>query len=144
MRAQDRYDSLFQFYGETHGVDWLLLKKQMLAESGGNPDAVNPRSGARGLTQFMEATWREWQDGTPGVQEPPPRMRLDPHDPEDAIAAQAAYMTWLLTRHGGRWDTALAAYNWGTGHVKRLMPDDVYDPAKVPDETREYVARILG
>jgi len=143
MRRQDRYDSLLQYYGETCGVDWLLLKKQILAESGANPDAVNPRSGASGLAQFMEETWKEWKDGTPGIQDPPPRIMLHRHDPEDAIRAQAAYMAWLIKRHGGHWDTALAAYNWGTGNVMRVMPDHNYDETKVPDETMKYVRRIL-
>ena len=143
MQPRDKYNSLFMFYAEQYGVEWLLLYYQAMAESAGDPDALNPRSMAKGLAQFMDATWREWQDGTPGIQEAPPNVHLSPFDPEDAIRAQASYMAWLIKRHGGHCDTALAAYNWGTGNVKKALPDDKYDRDKVPDETRNYVALIM-
>lgn len=143
MHPQNRYDSLLQYYGERSGVDWRLLKAQMLAESAADPDAVSP-AGALGLAQFMDRTWQEWRDGIPGIQEPPPSHRLlDPRDPEDAIRAQAAYMAWLLHQVGEDVPLALAAYNWGIGNVRRMFPTGGYDPAKVPGETRTYVARIL-
>lgn len=141
MRAEDRYDSLFQFYGEKHSVDWLLLKAQVKAESGFDPDARSP-VGARGLSQFMTRTWSEWRDGEPGIQGAIDDQKLiDPRDPEDAIAAQAAYMEWLLDRTGGRLSRALAAYNWGIGNVRRIEGDMDFG-AKIPRETREYIARI--
>jgi soluble lytic murein transglycosylase-like protein len=146
MQAHERYDSLFQFYGDRAGVDWRLLKAQAQAESGRNldPDARS-KVGATGIAQFMVRTWEEWRDGTPGIQEPPPAdiVLLDPRDPEDGIRVQAAYIAWILRHVGGRLETALAAYNWGIGNVRRALPDLEYDPAKVPDETRAYVARIL-
>ncbi|MCI0409948.1 MAG: lytic transglycosylase domain-containing protein, partial [Acidobacteria bacterium] len=103
MNQRDRYDSLFQFYAEKFGMPacslerfgsmvhwrgWEALKAQALAESAGNPDAISPAK-AMGLTQFMAATWREWWDGTPGIQGEP---RWNPYNPEAAIRAQAAYM----------------------------------------------------
>lgn len=146
MQSHERYDSLFQFYGERAGVDWRILKAQAQAESGRDldPDARSA-VGAKGIAQFMDRTWQEWRDGTAGVQEAPPLnlVLLDPRDPEDGIRAQAAYFAWILRQVGGRLETALAAYNWGIGNVRRGLPDLEYDPAKVPDETRAYVARIL-
>lgn len=154
MRAEDRYDSLFQFYAEQSGLswqrfgaDWRLLKAQAMAESALNPDAKS-KVGAAGLAQFMARTWEEWRDGTPGIQEAPPTdlVLLDPRDPEDAIRAQAAYMAWLLRRFEGDIRAALAAYNWGIGRVKSAM--ETAGEARpwlplAPAETQAYVPKVL-
>ena len=58
MKAQDRFDSLLTYYAEEHGLDWLALKAQMLAESNADPKAVS-RVGAQGLFQSMPATWSD-------------------------------------------------------------------------------------
>ena len=152
MDAKERYDSLFQFYAEQSGLTsttvgggWRLLKAQAIAESGLKPDVESP-VGARGLSQFMAATWREWADGTPGVQEAPPSnlVLLDPRDPEDAIRAQAGYMAWLLRLLAGDVRAALGAYNWGIGRVKRGLQEHGENWLEhAPDETRQYVPRIL-
>lgn len=134
MIAEDRYDSLFQWYAQQYKVDWLLIKAQAKAESALNPDAVNPWSGARGLAQFMERTWEEWKDGTAGIQETPPGRSLRRDDPEDAIRSMCAYMAWLLRVLNNSIVRALAAYNFGIGRVMRGDP--------WPAETREYVERI--
>lgn len=148
IRSQDRYDSLFQFAGFIYHVDWKLLKAQVRAESNFSPDAKS-RVGARGLAQFMRNTWKEWSDGTPGIQEAPPLdlALMDPRDPEDAIMAQAAYMQWLLRLLDGDVRSALAAYNWGIGRMRRLLaewkpPPDWLD--QTPAETQTYVKRILA
>jgi soluble lytic murein transglycosylase-like protein len=133
VKAEDRYDSLIRYYGEQFGVDWVLLKAQVHAESGFDPEA---RSivGAVGLAQFMSATWAEWADGTPGTQDLPPHGLYDRRNPEMILRAQAAMMAWLLRQLGGSVDQALAAYNFGIGNVKRGKP--------WPKETRDYVQRI--
>jgi membrane-bound lytic murein transglycosylase D len=141
MRWRDRYDSLFQYYGTQHAVPWNLLKAQAYAESGLNPDAVS-RVGALGLTQFMPATWAELVARAGWIA---PGKLIDPRDPEDAIAAQARYMRWLLSETGSI-PLALAAYNWGIGRVRRtfLQAGRPWDPALAPAETREYVRRVLA
>lgn len=141
MKATERFDSLWKFYGEEYSVPWQVLKAQALAESGLDPMAVSP-VGARGLSQFMSRTWAEWADGTPGIQELPTEdlVFLNPENPEAAIRAQAAYMAWLLKHAGGGTDRALAAYNWGVGRVRRLAGADWRD--QLPPETRTYLERI--
>ena len=155
MQSEDRYDSLFQFYGAQNGVDWKLLKAQVRAESGFDPDARS-KCGAVGLAQFMARTWEEWRDGTPGVQgaegskqkaegsqQLPNLVNLDPRDPEDAIRAQAAYMAWLLRRFGDNLDMALAAYNWGAGNLaKAIRQVGPLFMTLAPKETRDYTTRI--
>jgi len=143
MRPEDRYDSLIQFYADVAGLSehWLYLKAQIKAESNFDPDAVS-RVGAKGLSQFMDRTWEEWKDGTPGVQGFPITKRglLNPHDPEDVIRAQVMYMKWLLRQFDNDWEKSWAAYNWGIGRVKRITTIDW--KALLPQETKDYIRRI--
>jgi soluble lytic murein transglycosylase-like protein len=128
MNADSRYDSLFQYYAECHGGDWKDLKAQVKAESGFDPMARS-MAGAAGLAQFMPATFDEWAS----------RLHIanaTPYNPEHAIECQAAYMEHLRSRYGGDQTKALAAYNWGMGHVDNAEPEDY------PDETKKYLARI--
>lgn len=144
MRAEDRYDSLFQYYGWQQSVDWLLLKAQVKAESNFDPNAQS-KVGARGLAQFMARTFEEWRDGSAGIQAPPDvdLVLLDPRDPEDAIRAHAAYMAWLLKQMDGDIREALASYNWGIGNMRRLIQaQGAAWAAHLPEETQSYIARI--
>lgn len=143
MKKDDRYDSIIKFYAEEagfNGKDWLRFKAQIRAESNFDPDAISP-VGAKGLAQFMDPTWKEWKDGTPGIQEQAGKIGLiNPFDPEDAIRSQIAYMKWLL-RLVSSWDCAFAAYNWGIGNMLRVIRDPAW-LILVPRETRDYVLRI--
>lgn len=139
MREQDRYDSLFRYYAQASGLDWRAVKAQAIAESALDPRAVS-RVGARGLLQFMPATWEEW---TPAE---------DPFNPEASIRAGARYMRWLLDYLAGghgvpsvgeeRYDQALAAYNWGIGNVARSLRSERPWREQLPAETEAYLARI--
>ena len=135
MRPEDRYDSLFQYYGWRSGVDWLLLKAQAKAESDFAPRAKSP-AGARGLCQFMPATFEEWSV----------RLKIaipDPYNPEHSVECQAAYLAWLLDKLGAQ-AKALASYNWGIGNVIRAikkMGEEAWK-AELPEETQNYLARI--
>lgn len=145
MNPNDRYDSLFVIFGDRYNVPWQLLKAQVRQESNFNPDAVNARTGATGLAQFMPKTWEEWLDGTPGIQEIVDKLKLlSPKDPEDAIKAQAAYMDWLL-KHAGGSEKALAAYNWGIGNLWRCCAQwgDEWQE-HIPDETKDYIEKVIG
>lgn len=122
---RDRYDGLFICYGELAGVDWYLLKAQATVESSLNPSAENPRTHAKGLAQFMPATWMEYGQG-------------DPFNPEQAIAAQAAYMAHLLKMYDGDKRLALAAYNGGPGKLKRVGYECM------PVETKDYVIKVMA
>lgn len=123
MDASERYDSLFQFYGDAHGVDWKLLKAQAHVESGLDPAAVSP-AGAQGIAQFMPATWYEWGLGSP-------------LNVEHSVRAQARYMQYLLRKCEGDTRKALAAYNWGLRRVLEIGDQSA------PRETREYVQKVM-
>ncbi len=145
MNAADRYDSLFQWYADRYGQDWQLLKAQVRQESAFDPDAINPRSGAQGLAQFMAATFKEWQDGSAGIGEPPPAGILsDRLDPEDAIHAQAAYMAWL-GRVTKSTEQALAAYNFGIGNLRKVIEKHGSEwRTWIPPETKNYIVKVIS
>jgi soluble lytic murein transglycosylase-like protein len=126
MKATDRYDSLIMYYAERAGVDWLLLKAQIRAESAFDPMARSI-AGAAGLAQFMSATFEEWSQRL-GI------ANANPYNPEHSIHCQAEYMRWLLDRFDGNVDRAIGAYNFGVGNELKHRP--------WPDETIQYHARI--
>ncbi|MEE4362287.1 MAG: lytic transglycosylase domain-containing protein [Desulfotignum sp.] len=116
-------DEIIATAAETYGVDADLIHRVIQAESSFNPDAVSP-VGAQGLMQLMPETAKEL-----GVS--------DAFDPKENIMGGTRYLRQLLDRYDQDIPLALAAYNWGMGNVdaqKRPMPE----------ETRNYVARITG
>lgn len=166
INNSSQYDEFFKQYGLKFGLDWKLLKAQVRQESNFNPDAVNKISGAKGLAQFMDKTWQEWCDFTPGIQHF--KENYDPFNPEQSIGAQAAYMSFLikiidqkLTQVNAdktyliQW--SLAAYNWGIGNivgkmVKNKMRRGIIQFAEfdypkaenyLPHETANYVQQII-
>lgn len=82
----------------TPPVPTLILLKQLNAESSFNPSAVGQR-GEKGMSQFTTDTWKAYGNGG------------DPFNPQDAIMAQARYMSELTKQNGGSTEKALMAYN---------------------------------
>jgi soluble lytic murein transglycosylase-like protein len=126
---ENKYDELFQKYAGN--IDWLLLKAQVKQESRFNPKAVS-KAGAKGLAQFMPATWNEWGKG-------------DVFNPEASISAQARYMAWLIKYYKGDINKALAGYNYGIGNVNKKLniePDFSKALLLMPKETQHYVKVI--
>ena len=76
------------------------------AESGGNQDALNPRSSAAGLFQFLRSTWNSVPKSVSGGSYESGRV----YEPEPNIAAAA----WLERRSG--W-TQWSPYNRGLCHA---------------------------
>jgi soluble lytic murein transglycosylase-like protein len=162
--AENKYDSLFVRYGNEFHIDPLLLKAQVKQESNFNPNAFNKISGAKGLAQFMDKTWEEWCDITPGIQREV--NKYDPFNPAQAIHAQSAYMHFLvklidqklaqtLTDKDYLYHWALAAYNWGIGNILKMLSfsrrreshDQYYNyefaEKYLPKETANYVQKIM-
>ena len=99
--------------------------------------------GASGLWQFMPATGRHY-----GLEQ---TALYDGR--HDVYAATDAALNYLQYLHGlfGDWSLALAAYNWGEGSVGRAIAraqaqglDPVYENLRMPDETRNYVPKLLA
>lgn len=110
------------------GIDPYIIAGIAKTESNFDPNAESS-VGAKGVMQFMPETWNEWGEG-------------DINDPAANIKAGARYYKWLLDRHGGNKDEALAAYNWGTGNVanaKIKYGSNWLDYA--PIETQNYITK---
>ena len=116
------YDPFIRKVAADEGLDPSLIKAVALVESGFNPRAVSPK-GARGLMQLMPATARQY-----GVK--------DPHDPYQNLRAGASHLRSLLGEFKGDLTLALAAYNAGSGAVRR------YGGVPRYRETQEYVRKV--
>ncbi len=121
--ADNHLQTIIDTASVTYGVEKPLIVSVIKAESNFNPDAESPK-GALGLMQLMPATAREL-----GVSEP--------LDPVQNIMGGTKYLKQLLHRYDGNTPLALAAYNWGMGNLER-------NPDKMPDETVEYVKKVIN
>jgi soluble lytic murein transglycosylase-like protein len=101
-----------------------LIKAVALVESGFNPGAVSPK-GAKGLMQLMPATARSY-----GVR--------NIHDPYENLRAGANHLRRLLDEFDGDLTLALAAYNAGSGAVRKHGGVPRYR------ETQDYVRKVEG
>lgn len=118
-----------QVYKEMNVSPELIpyLKAQIHQESGWNPNAVSS-AGARGLTQFMPGTAREFNVQT-GQSSQAVRSQ---------IRGQVLYMNYLLKMFNGDLTYALQAYNWGQGNLQKYLKGK----KSMPKETRDYVPKI--
>ena len=112
-----------------------------IAESGFRPRAVNARSGAGGMWQFMPhgdygLLRNGWVD--------------ERFDPEKSTRAYARYIKELHAQFGD-WYLAMAAYDWGAGKVQRAVQRtgyadfwELYQRNVLPAETKNYVPIIVA
>ena len=85
-----------------------------VAESGFQPRAVNARSRAGGMWQFMP-------HGNYGLTR---NHYVDERfDPEKSTRAYARYMKYIYAQLGD-WYLSMAGYDWGTGNVQRAVAED--------------------
>ncbi|MEO6983701.1 MAG: transglycosylase SLT domain-containing protein [Edaphobacter sp.] len=112
-----------------------------VAESGFQPQALNARSGAGGMWQFMPTgayglARNGWFD--------------ERFDPQKSSKAYARYMKSLYDQFGD-WYLAMAAYDWGPGNVQRAVMRtgyadfwELYRRNVLPAETKNYVPGIIA
>ena len=126
VRGQDMpgtpWDEFIRQLGRRHGVSPDLVKAVAMVESALDPNAISPK-GAMGLMQLMPATAQQY-----GVS--------DPLDPYESLSAGTRHLRDLLDEFDDNQTLALAAYNAGSGAVRRY--------GGVPDyrETRNYVHKV--
>jgi membrane-bound lytic murein transglycosylase D len=135
-----RYKAMIQRVMAEEGVPQDLIYLAV-AESGFQPQAVNRRSKAGGMWQFMP-------HGDYGLAR---NAYMDERfDPEKSTRAYARYMKFLYDQLGD-WYLAMAAYDWGAGNVQRAVQKtgyadfwELYKRNNLPGETKNYVPEILA
>ncbi|MFT8639624.1 CHAP domain-containing protein [Bifidobacterium sp.] len=118
-----------------------VIAAQIETESNWNPGAGSP-AGARGIAQFMPATWASVGKDGDGD------SKADILNAHDAIWTQGNYMCGLAAQidgmkakglfSGDTLQLALAAYNAGIGAVQRAKGIPAFQ------ETQAYVQKILA
>lgn len=119
---QTVYDTFIERVAREEGLSPDLIKAVALVESGFDPRAVSSK-GAQGLMQLMPATAEHY-----GVS--------DAFDPLENLRAGARHLRSLVDEFGGDVTLALAAYNAGSGAVRRHGGVPAYR------ETVDYVNRV--
>jgi len=119
-------------------IEKISINMRRIAEieSGNNPKAENPRTGARGLCQIMKSTWEEMTRKM-GVDWPWEEAFNEEANKEVADYYMNTEIPRLL-RHFGIEDTIenrLVAYNWGVGNLHKLGLE------KAPQETLDYIEK---
>ena len=125
-----------------------IIEKIIMTESSGDPNALNKRTGAKGLMQIMKNTAEK--DTGFGVNYNLSYEELS--DPVKNVKYGAAYFKGLKKYYGNDKD-ALIAYNWGHGNYQSFKKLGYWIETKgkkkiknykLPKETRNYVKKILG
>jgi membrane-bound lytic murein transglycosylase D len=144
MRSLERagkYKEMISKDLNNEGVPQDLIYLAVM-ESGFQPQALNAKSGAGGMWQFMPfagsygLTRNGWLD--------------ERFDPEKSSIAYAKYMKSLYDQFGD-WYLAMAAYDWGPGNVQRSVMRtgyadfwELYRRNELPKETKNYVPGIIA
>lgn len=118
-----KYDSYFKEAAIKYNVSESLLKGIAKAESDFDPKSLSG-SGAMGIMQLMPATASEL-----GVK--------DPYDPRQNILGGAKCISQKLEEFNGDVRLALAAYNAGSGAVRRAG-------SVVPSYCKSYVNKVIS
>jgi membrane-bound lytic murein transglycosylase D len=140
FQRSGRYRAMIQRVMAEEGVPQDLIYLAV-AESGFQPRAINPRSHAGGMWQFMP-------HGDYGLSHD--SYVDERYDPEKSTRAYARYMKFLYAQLGD-WYLAMAGYNWGAGNVQRAVQKtgyadfwELYKRHNLPGETQNYVPEILA
>ena len=106
-----------------------------MTESSNNPNAVNERTGAKGLMQIMDKTAED-----PGFGVKPLK---DPFDPVENVRFGTEYLNAMVKKYDNNIVNSLAAYNMGPGKTdKWLDAGGKFD--ELPKETQNYINKIVN
>jgi membrane-bound lytic murein transglycosylase D len=140
LERMGRYKEMIQKVLRDQGLPQDLIY-QAFAESGFRPQAVNTKSGAGGMWQFMPY-------GTYGLEHSAwLDERFDPVKATEAYAREIKKMYDQL----GDWYLAMAAYDWGPGNIQKAVQRtgyadfwELYRRNNLPQETKNYVPVFLA
>ena len=140
LERAGKYKDMIEKILRDNGVPQDLIY-QAITESGFQPQALNARSGAAGMWQFMPF-------GNYGLER---NGYFDERfDPEKSTIAYAKYMKILYGMFGD-WYLAMAAYDWGPGNVQRVVARtgyadywELYRHNALPAETMAYIPSVIA
>ena len=112
-----KYSDYVEFYSKEYNIDEDLVYSIIKAESKFKKDAVS-RRGAKGLMQIGDGT-RDWAMEELDIKD------ADIFEPEDNIRIGCWYLNTLY-KEFGKTDLVIAAYNGGSGNVKKWLSDEEY------------------
>lgn len=122
-------DEAIEIASKKYGIEKEFIKAVIAQESSFNPNAVS-RAGAQGLMQLMPGTANSL-----GVK--------NPFNALENIDAGTRYLKGLMGSYNGSKELALAAYNGGSGRMKRRGVDTVDEIYRMPNETVKYVDKVM-
>jgi membrane-bound lytic murein transglycosylase D len=140
MERAGKYKDMMQKVLKEEGIPQDLIYLAV-AESGFQPQALNPKSGAGGIWQFMPTgayglARNGWVD--------------ERFDPEKSTRAYARYMKSVYDLLGD-WYLAMAGYDWGPGNIQKAVMRtgyadfwELYKRNSLPPETKNYIPQILA
>jgi len=141
LERAGKYKDMMQKILREEGVPQDLIYLAVM-ESGFQPQALNYRSGAGGMWQFMPFTAAYGLERNGWVDER--------FDPEKSTRAYARYIKSLHEQLGD-WYLAMAAYDWGPLNVQRAVTRtgyadfwELYRRGNLPAETKNYVPGIIA
>jgi hypothetical protein len=130
-KIQGKSPDYFWQMEKMQGLPSGLLFAQEMAESGGNIAAKSPK-GAMGPFQFMPDTAAQF-----GLD--------DPYNLYDSASAASRKMGGLMRYYKGDVSKAIAAYNWGEGHLDRdIATNGSAWQSHLPAETSAYLKKVLS
>lgn len=137
----DYYFPMIEDIFDSYGLP-AELKYMAVIESALNPNAVNGRSGATGLWQFMYSTGRMYGLTINSVID-------ERRDPIKSTHAAAKYIKDLYNIYND-WTLVIAAYNCGPGNVNKAIrrsgnKKDYWEIYyRLPRETRGYIPQYVA
>lgn len=120
--SSEYMESCFEKAAQTYGLDIDLLKAVAQTESDFDPNCTSS-AGAMGVMQLMPGTAADL-----GV--------TNAYDVHDNIMGGAKYISQLLEKYDGDLSLTLAAYNAGSGTVKKY--------GGVPPFTENYIQKVMN
>jgi len=136
-----KYSDVIERYAIKYDLPLELVYAIIRAESSFNRYAVS-HAGASGLMQIMEPTGN-WAAEQMGLADFDYRRIFEP---EINIHIGSWYINRLIRQFGGNLDTALAAYNAGSGNVSNWLVEQGSTDNSLEHipfgETRNYVSRV--
>jgi succinate dehydrogenase hydrophobic anchor subunit len=118
------YDNIISQHAANYpNISPDLVRAILMAESGGNPNAVSSR-GAQGVMQFMPSTASMYG--------------INPNDPSQAIPGAFRMLNDLNRLYNGNIPMMLSGWNWGSGNFKNAGNDI----NKIPAKTQIFINNV--